>query len=100
MAGQRRPEHNDIAREAERRAPKRPVHRVDAGAVKRRRHALVVRWIDRLLRLDIITPLTIAVGVEDKRSPALRLLLVSGLFESFAIDPSDYPARRSTGAGP
>src|SRR5215204_2528075 len=91
---------NDIAREAERRAPNRPVHRVDADAVKRRRHALVLRRMYRLLRLDIIIPLTIAVGVEDKRSPALRLLFVPCLFEYFAIEPSDDTARRSTGAGP
>ena len=81
-------------------APDRAVHRTDGDAVESRRDALVLRRIDRLIGLDPFVALAVAVGVEDERRPALRLLLVAGFFEHLAVEPADDAAGRTAGAGP
>src|SRR5215470_9896781 len=92
---------DDRAREGEHRAPDRAVHRIDADAVERSDDALVLRRIDRLVRLDIaFVALAVAVGVEDERRPALRLYLVAGFVEGLAVEPADHAALRAAGAGP
>src|SRR3984893_967163 len=92
---------DDRAREGEHRAPDRAVHRIDADAVERSNDALILRRIDRLVRLGIaFVALAVAVGVEDERRPALRLHLVAGFVEGLAVEPADHAALRAAGAGP
>src|SRR5262249_22235705 len=90
---------DDRAREGEHRAPDRAVHRIYADAIERSDDALVLRRIDRLVRLDIaFVALAVAVGVE--RRPALRLHLVAGFVEGLAVEPADHAALRAASAGP
>src|SRR5580704_17603141 len=63
---------NNAARKAERRPPDRPVGRADRDAVEPGDDALVLLRIDRLVGLDIVVALAVAVGVEDEGGPALR----------------------------
>src|SRR5438094_686316 len=88
------------ARVAQRSAPDRAVDRVDRDRIEAGHDALVLCRIDRLVRLDIIVALAVAVGVEDQRRPALRLLLVAGLLEDFAVEPADDRGLRTAGTGP
>src|SRR5712671_1768631 len=62
--------------------------------------ALVFARIDRLVGLDIIVALAVAVGVKNERRPALGFLLIAGFFEHFAIEPADDRRLRAAGAGP
>src|SRR5439155_20202945 len=87
------------ARESQRAAP----HRAVAGrrdAIERDVHAPVLVGIERLVRLGVFAALAVAVGVEDERSPALRLHLVAGLLEHLHIDPAGSAAGRTTRARP
>src|SRR6185295_409258 len=61
---------------------------------------LVFRWIDRLVGLDVVASLAVAIGIEDERRPALRLFLVTGLLEHFAVQPAYDAALGATCAGP
>ena len=49
---------------------------------------VVLRRIDRLVGLRIRVPLSVAVGVEDERRPALRLLLVVRLVPDLRVEPA------------
>src|SRR5215468_6916743 len=60
-------------------------HRVGAGAWH---DALVLGRIGRLVRLDIVVTLAVAVGVEDERRPALRLRGIAGRIEYLGVEPS------------
>jgi hypothetical protein len=53
-----------------------------------------------LIRLDILVPLAVAVGVKDERRPALRLHLVAGLLEHLAVQPAHDAYGRAASAGP
>ena len=70
-------------------APDRAVDRVHGDRVEASDDALVLGRVDRLVGLDIVVALAVAVGVEDERRPALRFLLVAGLLEHLAIEPAD-----------
>src|SRR5581483_8173791 len=61
-------------------------HRIETGAAS---DALILGWIDRLIGLDIIVALAVAVGVEDHCGPALRFRRVTGLVKQFCVDPAD-----------
>src|SRR5262249_36545142 len=77
---------DDRAREGEQRAPDRAVRGIDADAVERSDDALVLRRIDRLVRLDIaFVALAVAVGVEDERRPSLPRPLVAAFVRSAAV---------------
>src|SRR4029078_10231923 len=81
------PDHR--ARISQRRAPHRTVERAHRHGVEAERDPRVLARVDRLTGLDIVVALAIAVGVENERRPALRLLLVAGLLERFSIEPAD-----------
>ena len=70
-------------------------HRIKAGD-----DALVLARVDRLVGLDIVVALAVAVGVDDERRPALRFLLVPGFLEHLAVQPTEYRSLRAAGAGP
>ena len=90
-------EAQDGPREAERRAPDGPVHRVVGDAVEAGRHAVVLRRVDLLVRLGVFVAASVAVGVEHQGGPALRGLLVAGLEERLRVQPADD---RPAAAGP
>ena len=74
------------------RVPDRAVHRarhhrIGPGA---RHDALVLGRIGRLVGLDELVALAVAVGVEDERRPALRLRRVAGLVEHLGVDPAGH----------
>ena len=85
-----RSDAHDAAGIAQHGAPDRAVRRADGDAVEVHRDPLVLGRIDRLVGLDIGVALAVAVGVEDERRPALRLLLVAGLLEHLAVQPADH----------
>ena len=74
---------------AQHRAPDRPIERAGGDTVQAGHDALVLVRIDRLVGLDIIVALAVAVGVENEGGPALRLLRVAGGVEHFGIEPAD-----------
>ena len=53
--------------------------------------------IERLVGLDVVVALAVAVGVEDKRRPPLRLHRIAGLVEHLGVEPADH---RAAAAGP
>src|SRR5262249_49841410 len=53
------------------RAPDRAVDRVRHYRIEHLGDALILRRIHRLVRLDIVVALAVAVGVEDERGPSL-----------------------------
>src|SRR5437879_4816028 len=57
---------NHIAGVPERSAPDRPIDRVHRDRIEARDDALVLDRVDRLIGLDIIVALAVAVGVEDE----------------------------------
>ena len=63
-----------------------------ADAVHARLDSLVLGRVQRLVGLDIVVALAVAVGVEDKRRPALGCLLVASLVEPLRVDPADDAA--------
>src|SRR6266571_8255177 len=96
IAGERRLEHlgerglrrirsridaDDEARIAEHRSPDRAVDRARGEPVETGHDALVLLRIDRIVRPDVVVAPAVAVGVQNERGPALRLLLVARLFE-------------------
>src|SRR2546429_1656582 len=93
-------ETNDIAREAQHRAPHGSVEGVDADAVEGRRDPLVFSRIEGLVGLHIVVPLAVAVGIQDERCPALGFRLVAGLLEHLPIQPADDAALRAAGTRP
>src|SRR5258705_7708023 len=70
----------NVARIAKHRAPYRAVGRVHTDPVKGGSEPLILGGIDGLIRLHVFIDLAVAVGVDDDREPALRLVLVAGLF--------------------
>ena len=60
-------------------------HRIEAGD-----HPLVPGGIDRLIGLDVLVALAVAVGVENQRRPALRRCRVAGGVEHLRIEPADH----------
>ena len=91
---------DDVAGESEDRAPDGAVGGVHGDAVEGGHDPLVLGGIDGLVRLDVVVPLAVAVGVEDERRPALRSHLVTGLVEHLAIQPAEYAALRPARARP
>ena len=73
---------------AERRTPDRAVGRRRYG-VEPGVDAMILRRIDRLVRLRVFVALAVAVRVEDERRPALRLLFVARLVEHLRVEPAD-----------
>ena len=45
----------------------------------------VLGWIERLVRLDVVVPFAVGIGIRDERRPPLRFLLVPRLLEHFAV---------------
>ena len=81
-------------RHSKHRSPHRPVwSRLDA--VERRVDALVLLWIERLIRLDVFIAPAIAIGIEDERRPALRQLFIF----RFEVNACVEPALDGTAAG-
>src|SRR4030095_13899801 len=80
-------EADDVAGIAEHCAPDGAVVRVHTDAIEGRHDPLVLGGIDRLIGLDVLVALAVAIGVEDERCPALCFLLVAGLVEHPAIQP-------------
>ena len=58
--------------------------------------ALVLLQINRLVRLDPFVALAIAIGVENERGPALRLLNVTCLQEHTRLEPAQHLAAART----
>ncbi len=78
----------------------RIVDRARLHAIERRHDALVFFRIERLIGFDIFVTFSIAIGVDDEWSPALRLLLIAGLLVHLRIQPAHHAAVRASGAGP
>ena len=74
-----RNEAYDAAGHTERGSPNGAINRTRANAIEWYIDPLVLRWIHRLIDIYKRVTLAIAVGVEDERSPTLRLLFVLGL---------------------
>ena len=91
---------NHITGISQRSAPDRAVDRVHRDRVEADDDALVLGRVDRLVGLDIIGALAVAVGVDDERRPPLRFLLVAGFLEHFCVEPADDRRLRTAGAGP
>src|SRR5207244_7454145 len=89
-----------IAGEAARGAPHGAVDGIYRHRIQTGDHALVLRRINRLVGLDPLVALAVAVGIEHERRPALRALLVARLFEQLAVEPADGGILRAAGAGP
>src|SRR5207244_8990121 len=69
-------------------------------AVYGRRDPFVLRRLNRLIGLDILVSLAVAIGVKDERRPALGLHLVAGLLEQLPVQPANHAAGGAAGAGP
>src|SRR5262252_7759014 len=77
--------------------PDRVVHGARHDAVEGGEDALVLRRIERLVRLDIGVALAVAVPVHHDRRPALRFRRVAGLEERLRLHPAhDAIARAGT----
>src|SRR3954462_8673770 len=63
-------------------------------------HLLVLLRIERLDVRHPFAALSIPVGVEDERRPALRLALVPGLLVEGAVEPAAHRRSDDPGAGP
>ncbi len=90
---------NDRARVAAQGAPHRAVGRARHHRIEGRADAHVLAGLLRLAGLGVLVALAVAVGVENERGPALRLLDVAGLVEHLGVDPADVAAA-AAGAGP
>src|SRR5262245_17864468 len=91
---------DDRAGEAEHGAPDGAVHRAKPDAVVTCDDPLVFCRIDRLVWLDVFVALAVAIGIEDERSPTLRLLLVARLVVHLGVDPAQDAAGRAAAAQP
>ena len=85
-------EPHDRAGAGAQRPPDRSVDRVRHDRVEHLGDALVLGRIQRLVGLDILVALAVAVGVEDERRPALRLRRIAGFVEHLGVDPADHAA--------
>ena len=88
---------HDCTRIAPESTPNRAVHRIWHNSVETSNDAFVFGWIHRLIRLYVLVALAVAVGVEDKRCPALRFCDITCFVEHLGIDPAD---RCPAAAGP
>ena len=91
---------DDVAGESQRRPPHRAIDRIHGDRVEVHHDPLVLGGIERLIGLDVLIPLAVAVGIDDERRPALRFLLVAGLLEHLSIQPADDARAGDPGAGP
>src|SRR5439155_10383206 len=78
----------------------RPVGRADGDAVETGDDALVLRRIDRLVGLDVVVALAVAVGVENERRPTLRRSGIASRQEFLRVEPTRNRVLRPAGAGP
>ena len=85
---------HDRARESPHGTPDRAVGRTRHHGVEAGHDPLVFRRIHRLIGLDVLVALAVAVGVEDQRRPALRFRRVAGLVEYLHVEPADDRSRR------
>src|SRR5258708_3321964 len=79
---------DDRSRIAEHGSPDGPVRRWSDG-VKGGIDPLVLRGIDRVVRLDVRVALAVAIGIENERRPTLRRYFVAGLQIFFRVQPAD-----------
>ena len=115
IAGERRLEHfgegglrrirsqiqaDDVARVSQHRAPDRAVDRARGEPVEAGHDALVLLRVDRIVRPHVIVAPAVAVGVQNERGPALRLLLIAGFLEHLSVEPSEDLVRCAAGARP
>src|SRR5262249_41566899 len=91
---------NHIAGIPERGTPNGSIRWAHRDRIEAGDDALVFPWVDRLVGLDTIVALAVAVGVENEGRPTLRFLLVAGLLEHFAVEPAENRRLRAAGAGP
>src|SRR5262249_15539993 len=80
---------HDVPGEARIRPPDGPISWTIGDAVEPEPAPLVLAGIVRLVGLYIGIPLTVAVGIDDERRPALRPSRVTGLPEQLGVDPAD-----------
>ena len=85
-------EPHDRARAGAQTYPDRAVDRARHHRVEHLGDPPVLGRIGRLVGLDIVVALAVAVGVEDERRPALRLRRIAGLVEHLGVDPADHAA--------
>ena len=90
-------EPHDRAGAGAQRAPDRAVGRAHHHGIKHLADALVLGRVHRLVGLDIVVALAVAVGVEDQRGPALRLLGIAGFVEQLCVEPADRPGAAAAG---
>src|SRR6266513_1546059 len=110
IAGERRLEHfrerrlrrirsrihaNDETGVTEHRSPDGAVNRARGESVETGHDALVLLRIYRIVRPHVIVAPAVAVGVQNERGPALRLLLVAGLLEHPSVEPPEDLVRRA-----
>src|ERR1700732_2935167 len=87
-----RNEANNRARESHRSSPPRTIRR-GRNTVERHVDALVFVRIRGLTRFGIVVALSVSVVIEDKRAPALRLLLIVRFVPNLRIEPALDPRR-------
>src|SRR5690348_8626823 len=87
------------AGEAQNRSPNGAILGTDGYAVEADIEALVLGGIDRLVRFDVGVALAVAIGIENKRRPALRFFFVVSLVPQLGVQPADRAAA-TTAAGP
>src|SRR5690606_18166599 len=81
---------NQRARIAAPRAPYGTVHGTRHDRVVACVDAPIEGRIQRLVRLRVRIALSVAVGVENQRRPALRSLGIAGLVEQLRVEPADH----------
>src|SRR5215470_17423394 len=86
-------------RKTQYRSPDRSIRRADGDTVESSIDSLVFSSINGLVRLHIFVALSVAVGIEDERRPALRLLFIVGFVEHLGVEPADCSSA-TTAAGP
>src|SRR3989338_4013728 len=72
------------------RAPNRAVNRARHHGVEARDDPLVLGGVDRLIGLDVLVALAVAVGVEYEGGPALRFREITRLVEYLGVNPADH----------
>src|SRR5262249_14591384 len=91
---------NHISRITDYCSPDRTICGTDGDSIRVDQDTLVLRGIERLVGLDVCVSLSIAVGIEDKGCPSLRLRFVSRLLEHLPVEPTDDAGATDPGAGP
>src|SRR5262245_60632459 len=66
-------EAHDVPGDSQRRPPDGPIDRIHGHAVYGRHDPLVLYRLDRLIRLNILVPLAVTVGVEAECRPVWRV---------------------------